>query len=92
MSNVKAGDLAIIVGSKSSAGVIVEVLHRAPFEGEPDTLAWEVKCQRPFPVTIAHMGKLVCECMDTVAVCRDSWLRPVSGIPDVERDVEGVSA
>ncbi|CAM8831148.1 hypothetical protein [Burkholderia pseudomallei] len=85
--NCKPGDLAIVTcGWDEDLGVIVEVIRLCPpceWENvaEPE---WECKTRRPVRVKLGDKLALSCE-FDV----KDSWLRPISGVP-VTDDVDMV--
>ncbi len=89
MSNVKPGDLAIIVGDVRLSGLIVEVLHAVPFGiiATPDgALFWNDKADwlvKPVggPVSAYNLeGRLFPAAKYLGA--QDKNLRPLPGIPD----------
>jgi hypothetical protein len=91
--NVKAGDLAVIIGSSKYAGAIVEVLYLAPVGVEfqlPDgyfhipvsPCSWVVKFQRLVPA-FGDLDQYVRHAL--YGVGSDHKLRPVSGLP-IEED------
>ncbi len=84
--NVKKGDLAIVIKSAcGNEGQIIEVMKflgtnpifqkRQWFKGGYG-LTWLIKFQNPVRNT---RGVLYIECP-----CPDAWLRPVSGLPEVD--------
>lgn len=81
--NCKPGDLAYIVAGQS-VGAIVEVVKGAtPYEDGP---AWECKSRHELPC--AKPGELFSDRVANRFRVRDSWLRPISGVPvnDEQRD------
>ncbi len=79
--NVKKGDLAIqIISTCGNEGQIVSILE---FSGDTNFTdgvfrvnCWYVEYQQLTPCLGAPDSKY--------AVCPDAWLRPVSGIPEVD--------
>ena len=89
--NVKAGDMAYIVGGGRLAGLVVQVLHRAPigvdfklpdgFKQCAQDYEWVVRFCLPVEAPIGF-GKLKTGTRLTIYDCApDSKLRPISGVP-----------
>lgn len=86
MTNVKPGDLAIVVGAylcTENIGRIVEVVRVAvPGVDVASTcseIAWVVRSS--YPLGRAHQGRKVRMRPALEAPCADCNLRPVSGLP-----------
>ncbi|MEI1392190.1 hypothetical protein [Klebsiella pneumoniae] len=92
--NCKPGDLAIVVrvdheGDLEDIGLIVEVLAPTPiqFWDSPDSPEWECRTRSSRRTRIPSTGAIVLAPEFDV---KDSWLRPISGVPvtdDVEDEV-----
>jgi hypothetical protein len=86
--NCKPGDLAYVVrGWAEDLGLIVEVIRSCPPSEWEDAAEPEWECKSRSPVRAARGGRLVLSCEFDV---KDSWLRPISGVPvtdDIEDEV-----
>ena len=81
--NVKKGDLAIIIASKSLPEVIGRIVEVEEFLGDGEN-RWGCHCQTPVMIDHPHLpGRVATNKLS----CRDADLRPVSGLPD-EDDVD----
>lgn len=91
--NVKAGDLAILIKSFTNAnnGSICEVERYAGFKEWPDGLtmenAWYVKFPNPIRVWLVGDDGELYPSVQSKAIVDDSWLKPISGLPDDVDDV-----
>lgn len=75
--NVKPGDLGIVIKGDSAGRICVVVSLWGYSEGES---YWRVEHRDPVPTRSGAMMK--------APLCPDSWLRPVSGLPDTEHTDE----
>lgn len=75
--NVKPGDLAIVIKGAIAGSICVVTSFWGDFEGEP---YWRVEYGQPVLTLAGTMTK--------TPLCRNSWLRPVSGLPDTEHTDE----
>jgi hypothetical protein len=82
--NVKPGDLAIIVNDYygDAAGKICKVLELNKLLALMGDPIWKIELQTPSMTNEAGL--------QTIVACPDSWLRPVSGIPEVDFDYTDV--
>lgn len=95
--NVRAGDIAIVIGSSEYAGLIVDVLCLAPTRpfSLPDGYwhvactgqEWVIKAQRPIkcPAGTGYQ-------MSIYATASDRWLRPIRGEPETVEKHEEITA
>lgn len=70
--NVKPGDLAIVIKGKSTGKICIVESSDGISYGEQ---MWNLR----FQAVVEAKGGFI-----TNPRCRDSWLRPVSGLPDDE--------
>lgn len=92
--NCKPGDLAIIVrvddrGDRDAIGLIVEVMRAAAAVDWTDANQpeWQCRSRAPFRARDMRTGAIV---LSNEFDVKDSWLRPISGVPvtdDVEDEV-----
>ncbi|MNT97844.1 hypothetical protein D3C72_2402610 [compost metagenome] len=89
--NCKPGELAILVRADAAPyliGRVVSVIEAAP-DMPPYGPAWVVRFQSP---TLVPRKKTYNSVMDTDADCPDAWLKPVSGIPTHDEQLDEVPA
>lgn len=86
--NCKPGDLAYVVEG-ASIGAVVQVEKAAPpmKTGDP---AWI--CKSRSPLRCAPRDKWLGDQEATVFRVRDSWLRPISGVPVHDEEHDEVKA
>jgi hypothetical protein len=85
--NVKAGDLAYLIrGSHGANGIpqIVEVLSRAIDHPTFGPL-WTCRSRRPLKYQDDITGNIG---WSTVTEAADAWLRPISGVPITEDQID----
>lgn len=75
--NVKPGDLAIVIKGESAGRICIIISFWGDFAGES---YWRVEHCAPVPTVTGAMMR--------TPLCPDSWLRPVSGLPDAEHTDE----
>lgn len=92
--NCKPGDLAIVSRvdgeeDRDAIGLIVEVMRAAPVGDWTDANQpeWQCRSRAPFRARDLRTGAIV---LSNEFDVKDSWLRPISGVPvtdDVEDEV-----
>ncbi|RQV56110.1 hypothetical protein [Burkholderia cenocepacia] len=92
--NVKPGDLAIVIRvdgeeNRDAIGLIVEVMCAAHASDwtDADQPEWQCRARAPFRARDMRSGAIV---LSSEFDVKDSWLRPISGVPvtdDVEDEV-----
>lgn len=84
--NCKKGDLAYVVCGMSVGAVVEVVVDAPPYDGDP---AWV--CTSTSALPVAKHGQLFADRVATKFRVRDSWLRPISGVPVEEEQHDEVS-
>lgn len=94
--NCKPGDLAYIVrvddgGNRYAIGLIVEVMRAVSFDcrADPDDPEWQCRSQTPVRARDMHTGLIV---LTSEFDVKDSWLRPISGVPVTDDVTDEVTA
>ncbi len=89
--NVRAGDLAYIVGGlknpSPNLGRIVEVISRHPMDDEFGP-AWICTAKSPLE-TLGAAGEIR---YAVKFICADAWLRPIGGVPVDEETRDEIPA
>lgn len=88
--NCKAGDLAYVVAPPGPPSALNNMVVQVGVDGEcelgtvPDAPAW--LCRFPTPFFSPRLNRMISVCW-----VRDAWLRPISGVPVHDEQLDEVA-